>query len=787
MAEDYGLANVNDSLKKQNDLLLKRQAEEQAQKTRENIANQEKQRIAESSSRISQDLVGNLSGLMGTIDKAEKGKAEVDALKASGNPLDMLDLIGKQITNPEVYTRKGRAAAVAESTQLINARTQAASIQQAALSDLSQVVDASLKSAGGALETAKLNELQNQEQIQSEMLRVQTQTQTLQNSRALAEQKLATMSEEETRVAYQKSEGKPLNIGGVMISPGDLENRMIMMDARKDAREARTAATELKNMNLAERMAQRELETMSIEELRPMLLNGSKDFKGEWIQQVYDRKMKAQSEQLSRLGKEFQYQDFSARVTVPAMEDAERMTPAIPKNTPLAAALDAHKNTVGTVMGMTKQFTDQGLPVPLEVNSAASVAITESRKELDTAIAKEAKLKANGNKELEEIYSEVYRGNPAPRDKVEQYVADRLDKNENLTAVLPEEVANSVRSRFNEIYSAKMKTGSMMPGFDKKQARAEAIQEAIAEGVGAKITERTQDLFQQQVMQPTNPLYGAVNPNQFLGMVAKADREGIAEFKSKYGLTDEEFARFTAGQRIEGKVGPENLTDLGIVQTQALYMQLDGIEAGLSKKYADWWAKQGNTFISQMAAGRAAMAQKDGIQAMTMETFAGPMEQRQTAAQMQVIADATESYDQRKAVRYNEMVSFDLNPGHRQAALLQFNKELNDAEKKQFMKGFILPIIRTGQEKNMSYEQINVAIESAIDAGQVEDPGLQKILKKVAKERTSQIEHLESVVSQPFWRAAPDQPRMGFQPQAWGRRTTATRAYEWYRESLEGK
>lgn len=786
MAEDYGLSAISDSLAKQNSLMRKRQEEELAQKNREGIANAEKARIADRSAKVSQDLVGQLAPLVGTVDKAEKARVEVETLRSSNNPLDFLDLIGKQVQNPQMYTQSGRQKSVAEATQIMNVKTQVASLQQAAFADLSQVVDASLASSGGALEASKLNELQNQELINAEITRVQTQSQTLAANQQLQEQKLAMMSEEETRAAYAASQGKPLNIGGITFSPGVLESRMLTMNDRNEIRENRAALQEAKKFELDRKLAKRELETMNIEELRPMILSGDPRFELSDIKATYDTKMAAQSEATARLGQEFQFQDFGARVTVPAMQDVERMTPAVPPNTPLAAALGTYKNSVGTVMQLTKPFTDQGLPIPLGVLTAANVAIAESKKQMDIAIDKEATLRSNGNKELKTIYAETYRGNPAPRDVIEQYLSDRLDKNEPLTAVLPPEVATSVQRRFNDIYGETVKRDGMMPNFDKKEARAEAIRQAITEGVGAKITERTQQLFTDQLDQPNHPLYGAVSKNQFLGLVSKADAEGIEFFRQNYGLTEDEMTRFIGGAEIEGKVNSSNVRDLQRIQNQSLYMQMDGIEAGLGKKYADWWSTQGTKFIGAVSQKRDLQAKQSGIQAMAMESFAGGMEQKQQAAYMQGMAEAYDSYDDRKAVRYNEMVSFDLDPGHRQAALLQFNPDLSDSEKKLFMKKFILPIIQEGKQKKLPYEGINAAIENAIDANMTQDPEVAKVMKKIAKNRSSEVEKMESVMTQPFWRQAPDQPRIGFQPNAWLRRTTAQSRYEWYRESLRG-
>lgn len=787
MAEDnndFGLAAIGKSLLDGIGLTRKRQEEEVKQLARKKQAAAEQRRITESSARISQNLVDNIGGFVSAIDDAEKGKAEIDALRADGSLASSLEIIGKQIRDPGKYTRDGRTRRVAEANQLINARTQTAALQQSALADLSKVVDAKLVEQGSDLESATLREQQNAQLVEAEMTRVQAMANTLMTNNSLQQQKLAMMSEADIIAASQKSNGQPIDVGGVMLSPGQLETRIRDINERKYQEQAREALAAQKNDAAAKIANQKILQTMNVEELRPLLLSGDPRFDIADIKQVYDTKMSAQADEVARMGLEFQYQDFNAGVTVPAMEDAQRMTPAIPKNTPLASALDVYKQTIGTVMSTTKIWTDQGAEIPIEVRQTGAKAVTSAREDLDKAIAKEAKLRSGGNKNLEQIYSEIYRGNEAPRDVVETYVTEQLDKNEPLTAVLPADVATAVQSRFNDLYSNAIKQGLITPGFDKKQAKAEAIQQAIAEGVGAKITERTDDLFVGQLQDPSNPLYGSVNPNQLRRLVATADAEGAQEFMTKYGLTPDEFTMFTSGNPVEGKVGPEAATELSIIQTQALFLQLDSIESGLANRYAKWWETNGQAYANQTAKRRYQESLQAGPQAMTMESFAGPIERRQQGAMMQVVSDAEMTYGQAKERRYNEMISFDLNPAHRQATLLQFNKELSDAEKTQFMRGFILPIIKEGQNQGLQFEQINTLVENAIDAGQAQDPTIQKILKKVAKDRVATVDLMESAMVQPHWRVAAGEPRMGFQPQAWLRRTTAQRKYDWYRESL---
>jgi hypothetical protein len=786
MANDFGLAAVTDSLKQQNDLMRKRQEEQLQQQARKAQVDQEKARIAASSARVTQGLVDSLAPLATTLDNTEKARVEVEQLRASNNPLDFLDLIGKQVTNPQMYTRAGRSKTLAEASQAANIRTQMASTQQAALSDLSQSLDANLAASGASLTSATMAEQQNAELIQAEIARVQTVTATLQSNQQMQDQRLAMMSEEEVRAAHAASGGKPIDIGGIVFAPGVLESRMVTLNERKHVRESRALAESNNKKELAKYLANKELESMNVEELRPMLLNGDSRYELADIKKVYDTKMGAQSEQLTRLSNEFQMQDFGARVTVPALQDIERMAPSIPKNTPLGHAFEAHRNTVGTITAASKTlFTDNNLPIPVEFSMTAFESIKQSQEALDKAIDKEATLRSAGNKDLKTIYTEIYRGNPAPQEAVETFARERLEKGEPLTAIFPAPVASAVTERFNSIYGAKMAASQGQLNVDKKQIKEEAIQQAITEGVGREITQRTQELFTIQLDDPTNPLYGSVSKNSFLGMVARADAEGDQAFMRAHGLSTDQLRDFKNGRPVEG-LSDENSVELGLLQNQALFMQMDAVEVGLGRRYAEWWETQGPQFINKVSEGRQAQAKQQGLQAMTMETFAGTMERNQQAAYMQSLSDAVDSYDDAKASRYQQMISFDQNPGHRQAMLLNFDTTLTDSEKTLFYTKVIQPIIEEGKRQKLDYPEVNILVERAIDSGSTDDPEVTKVMRKVAKNRENELKKMDAMMDRPWWRSV----GMALTPfkdpleRGWEQRVTSSEPYNWYKKII---
>lgn len=771
--DDFGLAAIGKSLLEGVGLTRKRHEEELRQQARKNVAVADQRRITESSARISQGLVDNLGGLVSVLDDTEKGKQEIETLKANGDLASSLEVIGKQIRDPGKYTREGRNRRVAETTQMINARTQVAAIQQSALADMSKVVDAKLAEAGSDLEHASLVEQQNQQLVQAEMTRVQTMAQTLANNNALQEQKLAMMSEEEIVTATQKAGGKPIDVGGVLLSPGQLEARINVINERKYQEQARAALAAQKNDAAAKLANQKILQTMNLEELRPILMNGDARFDSVDVKQIYDIKMAAQADEMARLGMEFQYQDFGASVTVPAMEDANRMSVGVPKNSLVERALNEYKQTIGTVMGTSKLLSDQGIEMPVEARKSGAEAINESKARLDKAIEKEATIKSRGDKQLKDAYTQLYRGEPVDPAGIEIAITGRLNKGLPLDDVLPQETAQIVRNRYNELVQ-KFQKENIMGTMDRETIKRLASQQAIAEGIGQTITARTQDMFTKQLQDPTNPLYGSIQPNAMLGMIAKADGEGTADFKRTYNLTDEEFTRFSQGQPIEGKVTAAQRAELGVIQGQRLLMQLDAVQPGLAKRYTDWWNAEGPRFAEQMQQNRISSAQRTGLQAAAMEAFAGNMEKEGQYAYMSVINQAFDSYEGAKDERFNSMVSFDYKPEHRQAALLQRDGTLNDGERAEFMKGFIFPIMRKAKEANLSYEDTNELIEKAIDANVAEDPRIAKLLNKVAKNRSAITEDVESIMQKPFWRA--QNPNL---------RKQYNRKYEWY-ENIAG-
>ena len=770
---DFGLSALSSSLTRQDELRAARQKQEQDMLAETERANQQKAKIAQQSTAVSQKLAQDTTGLVDTLGKVESAKQEVDALRSSSNPLDMLSLIGKQVRDPTLYTREGRSKTVAEANQLLNAKTQVASIQQSALQDLSQLVDVNLAAKGAGLRSAQLSESQNQELIQAEVTRVQTQAQTLAANNALQEQKLAMMSEEETRRVFETSKGQPIDVGGVMLSPGLLEQRMQSLEDRQVMRDARESARDSKKLELEKKIAKKELETMNVEELRPLLLNGDSRYDLADIKQVYDTKMNAKTADLERQTQLFKYSDFGASTLVPAIQDADRMGQAIPSNSPAGVALKAYQNSIGFVASRLKQFQDSGVPIPVEIIASADVALREEREKLDKAIDKEATLKSKGDKNLKDAYTNLFRGEPVDRASVTSAVQTRLEKGAPLDDILPAEVGKLVQTRYQEIFQDLQRKNSMNPlGSDKATIKQMAMQQAINEGIGTVITNRTQDLFTNQLKDPSNPLYGAMSPNTFLGMVAKADAEGTADFKRTYGLSDEEYTRFAKGEAIEGKVTSAQRAELGVIQSQRLLMQLDSVNPGLAKKYSEWWSTKGSAYAEKTQQDRIANATRSGLPDAAMETYAGDMEKEGQYAYMQVMSAAYDSYEGAKEERFNNMVSFDYKPTHRQAALLQMDESLNDGERQAFMKGFIFPLMAQAKEGNLDYEQTNALIEKAIDANVAEDPQIAKLLNKVAKNRSRITENVESIMTKPFWRA--QNPNL--------RRALSVRKYAWYEE-----
>jgi len=779
-----------ESLSEHQRLIADRQAQQLEQQKRTNAATQAVADITKKSADVTQDLMGNLAPALETVDKLQKGKTRQEQLRGSGNFGDFLEFVGNEVRDPDTYTRTGRAKTLAETTSLMNVQTQVAQLKQSALQDLSQVVKADLEASGGQLALASLMETQSAERMTAEVARVEQQAMLLQQNRALAQQKLATMSIEETKAAAVKAAGGSIDVGGVLISAGDLEARVLELDNSAYLAETRQAARELKNTALEQKIARKQLENMNLPQLRELTITGSPDYNLSDINDVYKLKTAAQAEGIAYDVQMNKYANWSDGVLVPVIQDLQKIEPSIPKNSSLDSSFKGYQGTVMAVTRVLQGYREAGRDMPPEVIAQADITIQEARTQFESAITKEAKQRSGNDQDLENIYTEMYRGNPVPRASVEAALITRLNKGMPLTDVLPPETAKLVQQKFNTKFQEKMLQNQMGLGSDKTTLKQEAMQEAIYEGVQNSITGRTNELFWDQANKAGNPLSGILTPYQVMGMVAESDARGLKAFAATYQLDEAEMQAVADGNEIPGKVTRRDAQNLEVMQNQELLMRLDSMGAGKAEQYVDWWNKNGDQYVAEKKAARLAVSRTAGVQEAAMETYASDIEADQIRGYQQGINDAFDSYNGLKQQRYQEMISFDLKPEHRQAALLQFDESLSDGERKQFMSGFLLPLIREGQKNGLDFTKINAIVEQAIDSNVAATPEIGKLLKKVAKNRPAIVGRVESMMERPFWSyLAPVKmsPRSGMDPSEWLDNTVRQNGFTWYAESLKGE
>lgn len=787
-AMDFGLGALTEAIAgSANALRVKQQEELKTQQAREQ-ANQQLAEIASKQSQVSQELMDSLAPVLKTVGDAEAGRVEQETLRSSGDPLDFLTAVGNQIVDPGKYTQAGRTKRVAEATQQMNVMTSVAGLKQAAMADLGKAVEANFAASQGGLNAATLTLQQQNELLQAEVTKASTLAGTLANQTSMQQTALMSMSSQQLKALAAKANGQPIDVGGIMIQPGILQERVEAIDERELQAENRALVRAAKNWELDAKLAKKELQTMSLEELRPMLQTGSDRFELADIQEVYRIKQEAMTASIERDTKIFQYTDFGASVLAPAIQDLDRSVQNIPKGSPLESAAQGYRSMLVAVTAGLQEYQKSGLPIPVEAIDGANKTLLAARESYEKRIEAEAKFKAKGDKDLQDIYTETYRGNQPPQASVESAIQSRLKKGAPLEDVLPSAEAKRVSQLYTQKYQELRKANQFNSDLKEDDIKQMAIQQAMEQGIKESITKRTEGLISGQVMAPDHPLAGRFTPEQVVGLIGTADQRGLATFQSTYSLSDEEMASFLAGNAVPGKVTQADSAVLARIQTQELMMDLDSRESGLGRRFADWWTKKGADYVSQTQQKNMQAANATGVQAQVMEGFANKVETEQMGAYRMILASAAEDYDGKKSERYQQMISFDLNPSHRQAALLQFDDSLTDGERQTFMKNFVLPIVAEGQKSNRDYDDINTMIEQAIDANMTQDPQVAKILKKVAQNRPKIVNNLESVMGNTFWRPGPNQPRMGFQPHAWLRRTVAQRSYGWYEQLMqEGK
>jgi hypothetical protein len=742
----------------QQNLQSGRQDAEQDFLQKQNAATEAKAKIAHSSAAITNDLLASFGDLAAVVDRNKAAADEQRAKMSSGNPLDAIEAIGNQIIDPSLYTRAGRQKTLNETQQYVNAKVAIAGAQQDALTALSNRVDADLLVAGQPLAQAKLNEQQGMERIQTERLKNAAIAENLATNTQMQQTALMNLDSTQIAALKQKANGQPVDVGGILIQPGILQERADQLAQRQDMIEARENALELKKAEQAKKLNRKILETHSLEELRPMLLSGDPtgQFDLKDIQEVYGIKQQAQSDAIERASQGLQLGNFMSSIVVPTDSQVQTMRGTVPQGTPLAAEVDKLDFTNQMVAKTIKQYEDAGVQPPIEVLTMANEAIQKGKEDVNKAIDKQATLAARGDSNMKELYTERFRGNPLPAPSVEAAIQTRLSNNKPLTDVLPKEVADEVQRLYRDKVQ-KLTAASKIGGIgtaDKKAIEQQAQTEALNEAVANTIQNRTNGLLTDQIDIPGNPLAGVIDKGGFLTMVAAADAEGKTILQQRYQLTDEEMQRALQGETIPGKTPGDIRADLGLIQNTQLFFKLDTQQAGLAQKYAAWWNLQGDSYINQRAQQNTLGAGAKDLQSQALESFATPIELQGSQAYRSSIGGAASYYGQAKDEKYQQMITFDSNPTYRQAVLLQMDKDLTNPEKTAFMQNFIMPIVADAKNNGKDFNETNKMIEQALDMGVAPDPQTQKILNKIVRNRPTVNAQLDAMTTNPWWSAS---------------------------------
>jgi hypothetical protein len=765
-AFDFGLDALTSAFDTQAGFTNKRQELEQDQTAREQQARMDKAKLAKASTDVTTSLLNDMNSLLGVVDSNEKAAAEQADLFTSGNPIDMLGAIGNQIADPNKYTRAGRQKVLNEAQQNVNVKSAVAQQQLTVFSALNGQIDAGLQAAAGPLEMAKLDETQGLQRIELERSRIAMQSEKMGQSIQQQQLTLSTMSAEQVAAATAKANGGPIDIGGVQISPGLLQQRSDELANRQDLMDSRNDAIELKKMERAHKLNRKVLETYNPAELRQMALNGDPtgQFDLKDINEVLTMKTSAQNDAIKRATDQLTQVDVMGQTVIPAANQADAMAKVAPAGTPLAAQVASQKTTAAISANLMSPYTQNGEPVPLELAAPSAAALKTQQEETEKAIQTQAKQQGKGDKDLTELYVERYRGNVAlPTATIESAVQSRVEKNQPLTDILPKEAADSIQ----KIYAAKLQKinsqqfGANLTGgtLDKKDAKAQAMREAIQEGIASTLAPRTNDLIGAQADEPTSPLgRHGISRGQIIDLTAKADASGEVKFMQLNQLNSDEMNELKTTGAVKAKPGV-TMADLAVVQTQELLFNLDSMSAGLSKEYVAWWKQSGQDYINSQTTRAAETAQMKGLQDQALESYAGPIQAQDSFAYKNVIEAAGAAYDNEKATRYQNLISFNQDPVNRQASLLQFDDSLSDEDRKTFMNKFILPIVDMANAESVpksgqsNFNQINTMIEQAIDMGVAADPETQKVLNKVAKNRSKISRNLDSITSVPWYAA----------------------------------
>lgn len=759
-----------------------KQLEEQRVKTEQRqavaVETQDRQAgIRQQSTNLAGQYAKDVGFLKTAVETSQQKATHARELADSQNPLDTLRLMGLQMMDPGGYTRQTRSARLAEDMGRASALGQYYGIQQ-------QALESQLMSSTSELDRAKLAE-----EIGMEKLTLLTDQAAMAERNLAASntmQKMAITQLDATSIdaAIQQAKVNPqrqTNIGGIDIGLTALEDRKFQLTERDflmrsqasnaGAREQELRDNELKpalmeydrNTNLDKlanedsdrrsariqrQLAQQDLfhqtqekilSTMNTEEHLFIRNNGYRDKDGTSynpaaVDQAYSRAVAAESDNLNRQIAAASVGSFDTEMLSQQKQRIDTIAPRLPANSPAAKAAREFK----TAVGLTGNFIGPDADVSQKILAISTFQRAEQK--FEEAISTQAKFESKGDKNVEEMLLEYYRGNEVPISSLFDSIKSRFEKGRTAADILPPQVAARVQAEYSKVRGEKLQAaggfGASVSAEDRKIIEADSVREAVESISRQQVQRQADGIIRSQVTHPQHPLFGKISEEKMSSEIATADMMARRDVQSQFGLTEEQMGMILAGAVPEGveesKIG-SILQSLSVAENTGFLLRMEALQPGNGRKVVDWWQEHGASYVDGM---NQTLNKPNTFGEAILSSLSKDRIGTDMAAYSAGLFMSEDTIRSEQAKRFGEMITFGSDPQQAQAVILDGIKEFESPEKRQLWLEVFMPLLADASQRGLDFEKTNIFIENAIASDELKvSPSTKSLLKTLRRTR----------------------------------------------------
>lgn len=764
-------------------------------------------------------LTDTIQPAVSQIQDIEAKRLKQQELLNSGSFLDSLTAWQNAMENPNVYTAEGRNKTRAEIQSQVAAGSMLNEASQQVLGAQVEVIKNKNALADANLRMLVTTEAQGLEVLKAEQDRVSLITQGLTQNATARALIMDTMTRDQLiQAAKEGVKTGEVDISGFKFPTAVINSQVAKIDEAIFSRQVAESAMREKNQKLADAAAERTLNILSPQQTEKLIAGQEVIIAGANNEQVklnpmqfemgklvaaHEAKSKIANDEIQRQINEETQMDFRATNT-PAVKNivdginSKRITPNSPLYRIGAGIINKFAYSAKVLESMEAQLPklpdgkiDYKNADPAIVNQinkiqfASSEALAKEQAAFEAGIKAEATVQAKGSKELIELNTDYLRGTSVNSGTAIDTVVARQTTGKVATDVLPESVARDVDKLYKDIVGKKLAEKQYDPMANDPltplEHKREAARQALEIATSNYLRGETDRFMAAQVDLDThtdpgiksNPIANLRKMNgekefsqqSFIAFVGRSDdigRQILAKSAEFGGLTPaEQEALERRGENVvrEGKptiTATAYNTALARVQTQQLLLELDYKRPGLADEYIKWWTDQAPKFANDFTNQWVEKQKAGTLQENVMGSLGSVQLQdgiRQTAFSL---SDAAEEYKGVQKKQRLDWLSYDLDPGNRQAMLLTFDQSLTDGDRQTLYQGVIAPALEMAKKEGLEFDQTNYLIDQFFAdpakyvPGFKDDAALKKALQKSGVNRGDITLQLQSMADAPW-------------------------------------